>query len=113
MTLSDWLASRRPPSPPALATRVAEALRGRWDDDASTIYEAAIDAAVSLLTSVVSRPSSGRECALDLLTADALTTYAFEFAAAEPDALTDRANQAMRRLAATGVTDGGGGGRAA
>lgn len=107
--MRDWLATRRPLPPPALANRVAEALRDRLDDDTSDggLFDHAIDAAVALLADVVARPTAGRECAVDLLTADALTTYAFEAAAEEPDALVRRADDAMRRLAEVGARGGG------
>lgn len=103
MTVREWLASRTPAPPTALAKRLEEAVHDRLDDDASLMYECAIDAARNVLASVVARPSAGRECALDLLTADALTTYAFEAAATAPDALVRRASEAMSRLAAVGA----------
>ena len=103
MTVRDWLLSRRPSPPAALAGRLTEALRDRLDDDASTVYDCAMDAALALLATVVRQPTAGRECALDLLTADALSTYAFEAAAAEPDTLDDRSASAMRRFAEVGV----------
>ena len=103
MTVREWLANRRPAPPSALASRVAEALSERLNDDASGMFDYAIDAAMSLLAEVVMRPTAGRECALDLLTADALTTYAFEAAAAEPEQLVRRADDAMRRLAGIGA----------
>ncbi|MDB4876246.1 MAG: hypothetical protein JWM41_2692 [Gemmatimonadetes bacterium] len=59
-----------------------------------------IDAADELLRDLLSRPSAGRDSALDLLTVDALVTYAFEAAATEPEMLVRRANDAMARLAA-------------
>ena len=46
---------------------------------------------------MAARPSAGRESALDLLTVDALVTYAFE--AAEPASLEATATAAMIRLA--------------
>jgi len=103
VTVSDWLASRRPTPPTALARRVAESLRDHLDDDATTMFDHAIDAAEELLAGVVASPTSGRDCALDLLTADALTTYAFEAAAGDPDTLVRRAEDAMHRLAAVGT----------
>jgi hypothetical protein len=103
VTVREWLANRRPAPPSALASRVAEALSERLNDDASGMFDYAIEAAMSLLAEVVVRPTARRECALDLLTADALTTYAFEAAAAEPEQLVGRADDAMRRLAGIGV----------
>jgi hypothetical protein len=103
VTVREWLANRRPAPPSVLASRVAEALSERLNDDASGMFDYAIDAAMSLLAEVVVRPTARRECALDLLTADALTTYAFEAAAAEPEQLVGRADDAMRRLVLIGV----------
>jgi len=103
VTVRDWLLSRRPSPPAALTGRLTEALRDRLDDDASTMYDCAMDAALALLASVVRQPTAGRECALDLLTADALTTYAFEAAAEEPEKLGERSQSAMRRFAEVGV----------
>jgi len=53
------------------------------------------------LTELAARPSAGRESALDLLTVDALVTYAFEAAAGAPESLEATATAAMIRLAAT------------
>jgi len=60
-----------------------------------------VSAASELLHDLLERPSAGRDSALDLLTVDALVTYAFEAAAAEPERLPDYAADAMTRLAAT------------
>ena len=53
-----------------------------------------------LLTGLLSADCTSRDCALDLLTADALVTYAFELAADDPSRITERAQRAMARLAA-------------
>ena len=53
-----------------------------------------------LLTSVLRAGTTQRDVALDLLTADALVTYAFEAAAEAPEALDAHAAAAMRALAA-------------
>jgi hypothetical protein len=47
-------------------------------DSSETLPEHLADAGVALLRRVLSHPEGGRELALDLLTADALVTYAFE-----------------------------------
>jgi len=70
-------------------------------DEASAAADVCIDAAERLLGELLTRPSAGRESALDLLTVDALVTYAFEAASDDPDSLGDRASRAMTRLAAT------------
>jgi hypothetical protein len=53
-----------------------------------------------LLTGLLSGDCTSRDCALDLLAADALVTYAFELAAGDPSRIGERAQQATARLAA-------------
>ncbi len=53
-----------------------------------------------LLTRLLSGDCTSRDCALDLLAADALVTYAFELAAGDPSRIGERAEQATSRLAA-------------
>jgi hypothetical protein len=53
-----------------------------------------------LLTRLLSADCTSRDCALDLLAADALVTYAFELAADDPSRIAERAQRAMARLAA-------------
>lgn len=60
-----------------------------------------VDAAEALLRDLLARPSTGRDVALDLLTVDALVTYAFEAAAADVESLPALADDAMRRFGAT------------
>lgn len=52
-----------------------------------------------LLTEVLAGDERSRDTALDLLAADALVTEAFERLAATPEALEDRAAEAVRRIA--------------
>ena len=68
--------------------------------DASAEAESGVlvDAAEKLLRELTAHRTLGRDSALDLLTADALVTYAFECAAASPDTLLDATAQAMQRL---------------
>jgi hypothetical protein len=103
VTVREWLSSRVPAPPAALAIRLTDALQNHLDDDAGAMYDCAIDTAATLLAEVIARPTSGRECALDLLTADALTTYAFEAAATDPATLERRSENAMHRLAEIGA----------
>ena len=49
---------------------------------------------------LLARPTTGRESALDLLTVDALVTYALEAAASSPESLPMLTTDAMTRLAA-------------
>ena len=98
MTIGAWLRERAP-APPQLTARVAHALRDRVDAPMEEAADALVDSAERLLAEVIERPSAGRETALDLLTVDALVTYAFEAASARPETLATEASTAMRRLA--------------
>jgi hypothetical protein len=53
-----------------------------------------------LLKQLLSGDCTSRDCALDLLAADALVTYAFELAANDPSRIGERAQHATVRLAA-------------
>lgn len=100
MTLGAWLGERSPAPPPRLRARIDETLGHGVDDVVSNAAPLCIDAAERLLTDLVRRSSTGRESALDLLTVDALATYALEAAAASPDTLESISGEAMVRLAA-------------
>jgi hypothetical protein len=99
--LSEWLHDRTPAPPAQLSARIQETLAEHFDDDASAAADVCVAAAEQLLRELLARPSAGRESALDLLTVDALVTYAFEAASDDPDSLGDHASLAMTRLAAT------------
>jgi hypothetical protein len=69
-----WLEARRPSPPDALRAYLTAAVT-----DAETASpEQLADLGGCALARVVTRPEGGRELALDLLTADAFITYAFE-----------------------------------
>lgn len=104
-----WLAAREPLAPEALQARIATTLgeipvtarTGAPDEWA--IAERCVDAAVGLLGELLERPEAGRDAALDLLTVDALVTYAFEAAASRPGELDALARRAMERTATLGL----------
>jgi hypothetical protein len=98
MTIDAWLRERAP-APPQLSARVTQVMGDRVDRDAGEASVACLDAAEELLRDLLARPSAGRESALDLLTVDALVTYAFEAASETPESLGACATDAMRRLA--------------
>ncbi len=100
MTVGEWLRAREPVPPTRLAARIESAVETRNGEPASRAAELCLDACERLLADVASRPSPGRESALDLLAADALATYALEAAAESPDSLEGRAREALRRLTA-------------
>ena len=100
MTLDHWLREREPAPPARLAQRIDEALGQRRAADATDAAVLCVDAAEQLLYELLARDNAGRECALDLLSVDALVTYAMEAAAVDPDTFASRAHDAMHRLAA-------------
>lgn len=101
MTVREWLREREPTPPARLAARIDAVLGQRAEADGGRVSAHCLDAAEELLTELAARPSAGRESALDLLTVDALVTYAFEAAADAPASLEATATAAMIRLAAT------------
>ena len=103
MTMGEWLARRTPPPPPALRTRLEQALGDATPTDDPDVPERCLRAAERLVRELLRSNCTTRESALDLLTADALVTYAFESAAESPADLTARATEAMRRIASLGT----------
>jgi hypothetical protein len=99
--LRTWLHERRPAPPARLAGRIEEVLGLRCEADSAGAAAHLLDAAEGLLRDLISRPSAGRESALDVLTVDALVTYAFEAAADLPASIEPTATAAMTRLATT------------
>jgi hypothetical protein len=89
--------------PPALARRMRDALDS-YHRSAGAVSgetpESYLAAGERLLAQLLSGDCTSRDCALDLLAADALVTYAFELAANDPSLIGERAQQATARLAA-------------
>lgn len=106
MTLDAWLQSRVPAPPPALVRRMREALDAAPASPGAAHAELLVDAGERLLRGLLGADHLTRNGAVDLLTADALVTYAFEAAAAEPERLQERARLAMSRLAALATEEG-------
>ena len=101
MTVRAWLRERAPRPPEPLSERIDAALGDRGDADRIHVETACLDAADLLLREILIRESSGRESALDLLTVDALVTYAFEAASERPEFLDAHAQRAIAQLAGT------------
>jgi len=101
MTVRAWLRERTPRPPDRLCERIDAALGDRGDADRSHAEVACLDAADLLLREVLIRESAGRESALDLLTVDALVTYAFEAASERPESLESHAARAILQLSST------------
>jgi ubiquinone biosynthesis protein UbiJ len=99
VTIDEWLSARSGEVPAELMARILDALRSDLDRDARALPEASMVAAETLLNGVMAQNGTRAE-ALDLLTVDALVTYAFEGAADIPDSLPQAAREAMRRLSA-------------
>ena len=94
----DWLATRVPAPPAALATIISKSV-GEVECDRRSLPDRLIDAAVRILNEL----GNGRESANDLLVADALITYAIE-AAAEGRGDLERASMKIaERIALSGV----------
>ena len=100
MTVADWIRTRSPAPPPALAASVLASLGELGDEDASRAAVCCLDAATALLDQLLAGDPLDRSEAAALLAADALVTYAFEAAADTSERFDDRAAEAMVRLAA-------------
>jgi hypothetical protein len=98
-----WIDQRSSGVPPRLRARIADALGDTLPRGEGQATAACIDAAVALLRDLLARESTGRDLALDLLTVDALATYAFEAAADDPSTLKTYAAAAAARFAAAGA----------
>ena len=103
MTVGEWLHSRTPQPPAALATRLDDVLGSALDESAAMAPDLFLDAGERLVAELLRSGSTTRESALDLLTADALVTYAFEAASDDVGGLDARASVAMTRIAALGA----------
>ena len=103
MTVGEWLVARAPRPPRALANRVNTVLGDALALDRAEACEACVSAAERLATGLLMQGSTSRDSALDLLTADALVTYAFEAAADQPGDVVSRAHDAMIRMAGLGA----------
>jgi hypothetical protein len=105
-SVDQWLGGREPAPPEALRLRLREALGADAKRDAADAAVACLAAGERLLATVLREGEASRDHALDLLAADALVTYAFEAASAQPTALPLLAAQAMARMASLGGADG-------
>ena len=101
MTAEAWLLGRDPAPPASLAERLRVVLGRLYPESrAAPSAEVYLATGERLLAELLRDGCASRESALDLLTADALVTYAFEAASAEPALLDRRAQEAMTRIAA-------------
>ena len=100
MTLDQWLDRRELVPPPALRRRLKAAVRTAPDAAVLPVPEAALESALELLESLLRRADPSRAGAIELLTVDALMTYAFEATADVPERLEALGEMAMDRIAA-------------
>lgn len=94
--MTRWLEVRHPAAPPTLTAH----LRAQVVDGPDPLPEHLARQGRDVLERVLARPGAGRELARDLLTADALVTYAFEAQAeVDPWGLIDLARRVAGELA--------------
>jgi uncharacterized membrane protein len=96
---ADWLSRRTPAPPEELASAIRAALKTKPDAEKDPSPTELLEAAQALLEKVLKDDCARRESALDLLTADALVTYALEIATEKAASLRDFPEYAMDRLA--------------
>jgi hypothetical protein len=94
-----WVAAHAEQPPAALRERLDTILNAPHLAGGE-VAPALLDAGKALLAGILQSGSTQRDAALDLLSADALVTYAFEAAADDPTTLDARAADAMRAIAA-------------
>jgi hypothetical protein len=70
------------------------------------VHAQLLDSGCDMLRDLLAAGRTDRDAALDLLTADALVTYAFEAAADAPDVLDGRAAAAMRAISMVAESSG-------
>lgn len=99
MTIAEWLRARDPRPPAELTASLEKALGTALNDDASHASARFLAAAERMLRELVAAGETGRPVAGDLLTIDALTTYAVEAATETLESLPDFAQDAMARFA--------------
>lgn len=80
-----WLADRRPAAPRELSARMGTPAPGEEDGGDEAVLPALTRRGLHGLDEARRRPGRVRESAYDLLTADALLTYACEAALDAPD----------------------------
>lgn len=100
LTVAEWVAQIDPAPPPALAQRLVEMIATDGARPGDEVPEACLEAAERALTAMFANGATSRDSALDLLTIDALVTYAFQAAADAPERIEARAMRAMQRIAA-------------
>jgi hypothetical protein len=101
MDAKEWLEARRPPPPVKLAARLGKALGDFAIASDISLCETLAVAGAAILNCLTdgNAPTSRREVAIDLLSADALLTYALEAAAEDCESFAASADAMIARLA--------------
>lgn len=99
MTIGEWLDSREPRPPAQLLEGLRAALGTELEKDAAESASVFLVAAERMLRGLVTSGETGRPVAADLLTIDALTTYAVESAAETLKSMPDFTDDAIARFA--------------
>jgi hypothetical protein len=111
MNAEQWIRSRTPAAPAQLRDRMIDALDVRPDAAGQDIVDATAGAGLVLMQTILRGGDQSRATALDLLSADALITYACEAACENPDTLGERAAALAASVARLfDETSAGGGG---
>ena len=102
MTVDEWLRSRSPRPPAALSARLGTVLAESLGEPADRVPDVFLAAGERLVAELLRNDNTSRTSALDLLTADALLTYAFEAVGGDVSSIDARAAEAMTRIASLG-----------
>jgi hypothetical protein len=102
VTVADWIRAQTPQPPDALVGRLLDVIGEAGKRSAGETADVCLEAATRHLRMLIDNGSYDRTSALDLLTVDALVTYAFEFAAgpASSVALDPLSRSAITRIGA-------------
>lgn len=87
-----------PPPPEPLRSRVVLALGAALGQDVADTERVCLEAAERVLERLFAEGVGERREAADLLAADALVTYALEFAAGAPERFEEHATRAIERF---------------
>ena len=87
-----------PPPPEVLRSRILMALGNALGEHVANTEGVCLDAAERVLARLFGGAGAGRNDAADLLAADALVTYALEFAADSPEQFGEHTARAIERF---------------
>lgn len=101
MDANEWLEARRPAPPVKLAAHLGDAVTGLASSSDMSLSETLAVAGTAILKRLTgpNAATSRRDVAIDLLSADALLTYALEAAAEDCASFAARADAMIARLA--------------